>query len=175
VRTEVPTRSKEEARHDHKTSSWTKGPEPLDHCPDATVLEAVAKMAEKNIGCLLVMDDEKLIGIITERDYARNVILKGKTSPTTLVRDIMQSNVIHVRPEQSVELCMALMTEKRVRHLPVLDGTKVIGIVSIGDLLKFIISKKEFDIDQLEHYVQGCGWQTRSELTKLSVVTGLFR
>jgi CBS domain-containing protein len=153
-------------------SLWTIG-------PDATVLEAIAKMAEKNIGSLLVMDDEKLIGIITERDYARNVILKGKTSPTTLVRDIMQRNVIHVRPEQSVELCMALMTEKRVRHLPVLEGTKVIGIVSIGDLLKFIISKKEFDIDQLEHYVQGYGWQTRSKVTELSVdltaQLGLFR
>jgi CBS domain-containing protein len=136
---------------------------------DATVLEAVAKMAEKNIGSLLVMDDEKLIGTITERDYARNVILKGKTSPTTLVRDIMQRNIIHVRPEQSVELCMALMTEKRVRHLPVLEGNKVIGIVSIGDLLKFIISKREFDIDQLEHYVQGCGWQTSSQVTELSV------
>jgi CBS domain-containing protein len=82
-------------------------------------------------------------------------ILKGKTSPTTLVKDIMERNVIHVRPEQSVELCMALMTEKRVRHLPVLEGTKVIGIVSIGDLLKFIISKKDFAIDQLEHYIQG--------------------
>jgi signal-transduction protein with cAMP-binding, CBS, and nucleotidyltransferase domain len=136
-------------------------------------------MAEKNIGSLLVMDDEKLIGIITERDYARNVILKGKTSPSTLVSDIMQKNVIHVRPEQSVELCMALMTEKRVRHLPVLEGTKVIGIVSIGDLLKFIICKKEFDIDQLEHYVQGCGWQTSSQVTELSVgltaQLGLFR
>jgi CBS domain-containing protein len=153
-------------------SLWTIG-------PDATVFEAVAKMAEKNIGSLPVMDGEKLIGIITERDYARNVILKGKTSPTTLVSDIMQRNVIHVRPEQSVELCMALMTEKRVRHLPVLEGTKLIGIVSIGDLLKFIISKKEFDIDQLEHYVQGYSWQTSSEVMELSVdltaQLGLFR
>jgi CBS domain-containing protein len=123
--------------------------------PDATVLDAVAKMAEKDIGSLIVMDGEKLIGIITERHYSRNIILKGKTSPKTLVREIMESNVFHVRPEQSVESCMALMTEKRVRHLPVLEGTKVIGIISIGDLLKFIISKKEFDIDQLEHYIQG--------------------
>jgi CBS domain-containing protein len=98
-------------------SLWTIG-------PDATVFEALAKMAEENIGSLPVMDGEKLIGIITERDYARNVILKGRTSPTTLVSDIMQRNVIHVRPEQSVELCMALMTEKRVRHLPVLEDTK---------------------------------------------------
>ena len=123
--------------------------------PDATVFDAVTRMAEKDVGSLVVMDDDKLIGIITERHYARNVILKGKTSPTTLVRDIMERNVIHVRPEQSVELCMTLMTQTRVRHLPVLEGTKVIGIVSIGDLLKFIISKKEFAIDQLEHYIQG--------------------
>jgi CBS domain-containing protein len=122
--------------------------------PDATVLDAVAKMAEKDVGSLVVMDGEKLVGIITERHYSRNVILKGKTSRNTLVRDIMDRNVIHVRPEQSVELCMALMTDKRVRHLPVLEGTKVIGIVSIGDLLKFIISKREFIIDQLEHYIQ---------------------
>ena len=122
--------------------------------PDATVLDAVAKMAEKDIGSLVVMEGEKLIGIITERHYSRNVVLKGKSSPTTLVRDIMERNVIHVRPEQSVELCMALMTDKRVRHLPVLEGTKVIGLVSIGDLLKFVISKQEFVIDQLEHYVQ---------------------
>jgi CBS domain-containing protein len=127
---------------------WTIG-------PDATVLDAVAKMADKDVGSLVVMDGEKLVGIITERHYSRNVVLKGKTSPITLVAEIMETNVIHVRPEQSVELCMALMTDKRVRHLPVVEGTKVIGIVSIGDLLKHIISKKEFALDQLEHYIQG--------------------
>jgi len=123
--------------------------------PDATVLDAVAKMADKDVGSLVVMDGEKLVGIITERHYSRNVVLKGKTSPTTLVREIMDTNRIHVRPEQSVELCMALMTDKRVRHLPVVEDTKVIGIVSIGDLLKHIISKKDFALDQLEHYIQG--------------------
>jgi CBS domain-containing protein len=123
--------------------------------PDATVFDALAKMAEKDIGSLVVMDGEKLIGIITERHYSRNVILKGKTSPTTLVKDIMDRNVIHVRPEHSVEQCMALMTDKRVRHLPVLEGKNVVGIISIGDLLKTIISKQEFVIDQLEHYIQG--------------------
>jgi len=123
--------------------------------PDATVFDALAKMAENDVGSLVVMDGDKLVGIITERHYSRNVILKGKTSPTTMVRDIMERNVIHVRPEQSVELCMALMTEKRVRHLPVLDGTKVIGIISIGDLLKSIISKQKFVIDELEHYIHG--------------------
>ena len=123
--------------------------------PDATVFDALAKMAEKDIGSLIVMDREKLIGIITERHYSRNVILKGKTSPTTLVREIMERNVVHVRPDQSVEVCMALMTEKRVRHLPVLEGDKVMGIVSIGDLLKSIISKQKFVIDELEHYIHG--------------------
>jgi len=127
---------------------WTIG-------QDATVLDAVAKMADKDVGSLVVMDGEKLIGIITERHYSRNVVLKGKTSPTTLVWEIMETNVIYVRPEQSVELCMALMIDKRVRHLPVVEDTKVIGIVSIGDLLNYIISKKEFVIDQLEHYIQG--------------------
>jgi len=123
--------------------------------PDATVFDALAKMAEKDVGSLAVMDGEELIGIITERHYSRNVILKGKTSPTTRVRDIMERNVVHVRPEQSVELCMALMTDKRVRHLPVLEGNKVIGIVSIGDLLKSIISKQQFVIEELEHYIHG--------------------
>jgi CBS domain-containing protein len=123
--------------------------------PDATVLDAMAKMADKNVGSLVVMEGERLVGIITERHYSRNVVLKGKTSPTTLVGEIMETNVIHVRPEQSVELCMTLMTHKRVRHLPVVEDTKVIGIVSIGDLLKYVISKKEFAIDQLEHYIQG--------------------
>jgi CBS domain-containing protein len=123
--------------------------------PDATVFDALAKMAEKDIGSLVVMDGAKLVGIITERHYSRNVVLKGKTSPTTLVRDIMEGNVIHVRPDTSVELCMALMTEKHVRHLPVVEDTKVIGLVSIGDLLKFMISKKEFDINQLQQYIQG--------------------
>ena len=123
--------------------------------PNATVFDAIAKMAEKDIGSLVVMDGEEMIGIITERHYSRNVVLKGKASPTTLVRDIMERNVIHVRPEQSIELCMALMTHKRVRHLPVLEGKQVVGIVSIGDLLKSTISKQQFVIDQLEHYVRG--------------------
>ena len=123
--------------------------------PNAKVLDAVAKMADKDVGSLVVMEGEKLVGIITERHYSRDVVLKGRTSPNTLVGEIMETNVIHVTSEQSVEQCMALMTDKRVRHLPVVEGAKVIGIVSIGDLLKHIISKREFDIDQLEHYIQG--------------------
>ena len=123
--------------------------------PNAKVLDAVAKMADKDVGSLVVMEGEKLVGIITERHYSRDVVLKGRTSPNTLVGEIMETNVIHVTSEQSVERCMALMTDKRVRHLPVVEGTKLIGIISIGDLLKHIISKREFDIDQLEHYIQG--------------------
>jgi CBS domain-containing protein len=123
--------------------------------PDATVFDAIAKMAEKDIGSLVVMDRDELVGIITERHYSRNVILKGKTSPTTPVRDIMERHVVVARPEQSVDQCMALMSEKRVRHLPVFEGKKPIGIVSIGDLVKSIIGDQKFTIDQLEHYIHG--------------------
>ena len=123
--------------------------------PDATVFEAVAKMAQNDIGSLTVMDSEALIGIITERDYARNVVLKGKSSSTTAIWEIMDRRVITVRPEQSVEECMALMTERHVRHLPVVEGEKVIGIVSIGDLVKSTIGDQKFTIDQLHHYIRG--------------------
>jgi CBS domain-containing protein len=123
--------------------------------PDATVFDAVAKMADNDIGSLIVMDSEALVGIITERHYARNVILKGRTSPATLVREIMERQVLIARPEQSVEECMALMTDRRVRHLPVIEGKKIIGIVSIGDLIKSIVGDQKFRIDQLEHYICG--------------------
>jgi CBS domain-containing protein len=111
-------------------------------------------MAENDIGSLIVTDREALVGIITERHYARKVVLRGKTSPATPVRDIMESNIITARPEQSVEECMALMTEKRVRHLPVIEGGRLIGIVSIGDLVKSIIGDQRFMIEQLEHYIR---------------------
>ncbi len=122
---------------------------------DATVFDAIAMMADKNIGSLIVMNGGKLIGIITERHYSRNVVLKGKTSPTILVKEIMEKDVICVDPENSVEECMAVMTDKRVRHLPVLDDGEVVGIVSIGDLVKSMISDQKFIIDQLEHYIHG--------------------
>ena len=112
-------------------------------------------MAEKDVGSLVVMEGDKLVGIITERHYARNVVLKGKTSPATPVRDIMESHVVIARPEQSVDQCMALMSEKRVRHLPVFEGKKLVGIVSIGDLVKSIIGDQKFTIDQLVHYIHG--------------------
>ena len=123
--------------------------------PNATVFDAIAKMAERDIGSLVVMDGDELVGIITERHYARNVFLKGRASPATPVRDIMERSVITARPEQSVEQCMAIMTEKRVRHLPVFEGKKPIGIISIGDLVKSIIGDQKFTIDQLEHYIHG--------------------
>jgi len=122
---------------------------------DATVFDAIAKMAEKDVGSLIVTERDELVGIITERHYARNVVLKGKTSPAILVRDIMERRVVIAPPEQTVEQCMALMSEKRVRHLPVLEGEKPIGIISIGDLVKSIIGDQKFMIDQLEHYIHG--------------------
>jgi CBS domain-containing protein len=123
--------------------------------PDASVFDAVAKMSENDIGSVIVLDGEALIGIITERHYARNVVLKGKSSSTTPIWEIMDRRVITVRPEQSVEECMAIMTDRRVRHLPVMEGEKIVGIVSIGDLVKSIIGDQKFRIDQLEHYIHG--------------------
>lgn len=132
-----------------------KGRETWSIHPDATVFDAVAKMAEKNIGSLVVMDGEIFLGIITERHFAQNVALIAKNSPATLVRDVMETRVLIARPEQTVEECMALMTERRVRHLPVLEGKELIGIISMGDLVKSIIGDQKFIIDQLEHYIQG--------------------
>jgi len=123
--------------------------------PDDTVYDAIRKMADENIGCLVVCEGNRPVGIITERHYARNVVLKGRGSPTTRVRDIMETKVLYARPEQTVEECMAIMTDKRVRHLPVIDQGKLIGLISIGDLVKSIISDQKFIIDQLEHFIHG--------------------
>ena len=123
--------------------------------PSTSVFDAVKQMAEKNIGALLVMEDKKIVGIFTERDYARKIIIKGLSSKETLVRDIMISKVMYVRPDQTNEECMALMTNNRVRHLPVVDNGKLIGLISIGDLVKDIISEQKFIIDQLVHYITG--------------------
>ena len=132
-----------------------KGREILSIDPSATVFDAVAKMAEKDVGSLVVMDNDEIVGMITERHYARNVVLKGKTSPATPISDIMERNVVVVQPEQSVEQCMAIMTDKRIRHLPVVDGEKLIGVISIGDLVKSIAGDQKFTIGQLEHYIHG--------------------
>jgi CBS domain-containing protein len=123
--------------------------------PSTSVFDAVRRMAEKNIGALLVMEDVKIVGIITERDYARKIILMGRSSKETPVRDIMTSPVMYVRPDQTNEECMALMTDNRVRHLPVMDNGKLIGLISIGDLVKDIIAEQKFTIQQLEHYIMG--------------------
>ena len=123
--------------------------------PTATVLDAVTLMARKSIGALLVTDDERIVGIITERDYARKIILLGRASKETLVSVIMTAEVMYVRPDHTSEECMALMTENRVRHLPVMDDGKLIGMLSIGDLVKNIISEQRFTIEQREHYIRG--------------------
>ena len=123
--------------------------------PDATVYEAIDQMSQKGVGALLVMEGETLVGIVSERDYARKVILKGKSSKETPVREIMSSPVICARPNLTVEETMALMTEKRVRHLPVVSGEKVVGVISIGDVVRGIIDDKEFDIQQLTKYITG--------------------
>lgn len=123
--------------------------------PDATVLEAIRRMAEKGIGALVVMEGDAIVGMVTERDYARKVILMGRNSDQTAVRDIMSPTVLYVRPNQSNEDCMALMAGNRVRHLPVLDESRIVGLISMGDLVKDIISDQQFTIEQLEHYISG--------------------
>jgi len=123
--------------------------------PQATVYEALQKMADKEAGALLVIEDEKLVGIFTERDYARKLILKGRFSRDTAVSELMTQDVLYVEPHNSIEDCMVLMTNKRVRHLPVMDNEQLVGIVTIGDVVKQIISNQESTIAQLENYIAG--------------------
>jgi CBS domain-containing protein len=123
--------------------------------PAASVLDAVKLMAEKNIGALPVMEGPKIVGVITERDYARKIVLMARSSKETPVREVMTSQVMYVRTHQTSEECMALMTETRVRHLPVMDQGKLVGLVSIGDLVKDVIAEQKFIIEQLEHYIAG--------------------
>jgi CBS domain-containing protein len=123
--------------------------------PDATVFDALQRMAEKEVGALVVMEGTQVVGLISERDYARKIILHGRASPTTLVKEIMTSQVVYTHLEQSVEECMALVTEKRIRHLPVMTEGKLVGVVSIGDLVKSIISDQQFIIEQLVRYISG--------------------
>lgn len=121
--------------------------------PEASVFQALELMAEKEIGALVVLSGSKLVGLLSERDYARKVILKGKASKETRVREIMTDKLITIRPETSIDECMALMTDKRIRHLPVLEGEKLVGMISIGDVVKAIISEQKFIIQQLENYI----------------------
>ncbi len=122
---------------------------------NATVYEALASMAEKGIGALVVLQDNRPVGLFSERDYARNIVLKGRTSRETLVADAMSTPVVVVNPEENVEQCMAIMTEKRVRHLPVMQDDQLVGIISIGDLVKAIIENQQFMIEQLVSYING--------------------
>lgn len=122
--------------------------------PDATVYHAIELLAEKDIGALIVMDGKKLVGVISERDYARKLKLKGKSSTDTKVSEVMSSNVITLGPDQTLEDCMAVMTQKHVRHLPIIEEGKVIGVISIGDAVNATIANQEFLIEQLEKYIQ---------------------
>jgi CBS domain-containing protein len=123
--------------------------------PDATVFDALNLMAQHNVGSLAVLENGTLVGLITERHYAREIVLKGRTSPGTRVRDVMSTKVVFARPDQTVEECMAIMTAKAVRHLPVLEDGRLVGLVSIGDMVKSVIGDQQFTIEQLERYIHG--------------------
>lgn len=133
----------------------SKGHTVYSVAPTDTVLHALGVMAEHEIGAVLVLEDQQLVGILTERDYARRVVLLGRSSKDSQIRDVMTAIVVCVSPERSVDECMALMTDKRVRHLPVIDQNQVIGLISIGDLVKAMIADHEFVIEQLQNYIAG--------------------
>jgi CBS domain-containing protein len=133
----------------------SKGTQVWSIAPDATVFDAIQTMSDKNIGALLVMEGGKLVGILTERDYTRKIALKGKSSKQTAVKEILSGQIIQVNPASTVEECMHLMTDHRVRHLPVIEGDKVVGVISIGDLVNWIISAQNSTIHQLQTYIAG--------------------
>ncbi|MEX0778688.1 MAG: CBS domain-containing protein [Balneolales bacterium] len=133
-----------------------KGSEVYKVSPEASVFDAISEMADRNVGALLVMEHGRLEGIISERDYRNKVILMGRTSKQTRVKEIMTYNVFWVKPEESIENCMAIMTQKKIRHLPVLDaGENVLGVISIGDLVKAIIDQQELEINDMRSYISG--------------------
>ena len=132
-----------------------KGREIYSVHPDDTVLDALKIMEYKNVGAVLVKDDDALVGIFTERDYARDVFLKGRASPKTPVREVMTTNVVCVKSDQTVEGCMVLMTDKHIRHLPVMDDEQLVGVISIGDIVKSIIADQQHTIEQLQHFIRG--------------------
>jgi CBS domain-containing protein len=130
--------------------------------PSASVFDAIRQMAERNVGALVVKEADAVVGLVSERDYARKIILLDRSSRETAVREIMTWPVMYVRPTQTVEECMALMTDKRLRHLPVMDDGELIGVISIGDLVKQLIADQRFTIEQLEHYINGSGIGARA-------------
>jgi CBS domain-containing protein len=132
-----------------------KGQDTWSTTPDTSVYQALELMSEKNIGALMVLDGNRLVGIFSERDYARKVVLKGKFARETPVREVMTNEVITIRPDQSVEQCMEMMTSGRFRHLPVVEESALIGVISIGDVVKSIISDQQYHISQLEDYITG--------------------
>ena len=132
-----------------------KGRDILSITPDSPVIDAIKSMAERRVGALLVMKGDDLVGLISERDYARNVVLKGRSSASTLVHDIMATDMITVAPDDSIDHCMRLCTNERVRYLPVLDQGKVVGVLSLGDLVKSVISQQSEQIEQLQRYIAG--------------------
>lgn len=133
----------------------SKGRDVLSVSPDDSVFDAIKTMADRNVGSVAVVEGGRLVGIFTERHYARKVFLEGRTSPTTRIREVMETRVACARPDETVDECMAVMTEKRVRHLPVMRGEELVGIVSIGDLVKSKIADQQFTIDRLVDYVHG--------------------
>jgi len=141
----------------HDLLARKKGPNAVSVAPDCTVFEALEILAARNIGAVLVIDDDELVGILSERDYARQVILKGKASKDTPVREIMTTSVICVHPQQTIEECMALMTDKRFRHLPVVANDRLLGVLSIGDVVKALLDEQAFRIEQLEGYIASGG------------------
>ncbi len=132
-----------------------KGRDVLSIAPDASVLDAIRLMAEKGVGALVVLQGDALAGVVTERDYARKVILKGRSSRTTAVKDIMTADVVTTSSDRSVEECMNTVTEKRIRHLPVVDAGRLVGIISIGDLVKAVIADQQEAIEHLQQYING--------------------
>ena len=133
----------------------SKGQSIISVAPDMSVFDAIKLMADKMIGSLVVIENDTLCGIITERDYARKVIIKGRSSQSTQVSEIMSSEVLTATSEQTVNQCMAMMTERKIRHLPIVEDDTVIGMISIGDLVQAIISDQQEEIEQLEHYISG--------------------
>lgn len=143
-----PNGSISEILHHKGQAVWTIS-------PDDTVFDAIQMMADKNVGALLVIEKDRLVGIISERDYTRKIALKGKSSKQTAVREVLTGQVIHAVPDNTVQECMRLMTDHRIRHLPVLEGDKILGVISIGDLVNWIISAQTSTIQQLQTYIAG--------------------